>query len=54
MRKREDEKILSVHDVNKKTVKRIMKKVKEFKYTNSKYKFKVRIAPGTYIYTKRF
>lgn len=54
MRKKENEKILSVQDINGKSIKRVMKKIKEFKYSNSKYKYKVRIAPGTYIYTKKF
>ena len=30
------------------------KLVKEFKHTDSKYKYKVRIAPRTYIYTEKF
>lgn len=30
------------------------KLVKEFKYTDSKYKYKIRIAPRTYIYAEKF
>jgi len=30
------------------------KLVKIFKYTDSKYKYKVRIAPRTYIYLEKF
>lgn len=33
---------------------RVGKLVKIFKYTNSKYKYKVRIAPRTYIYLENF
>ena len=47
------EKAIEVNSVNGK-ITRIGKLVKIFKNTNSKYKYKVRVAPGVFIYTKRF
>ncbi len=49
-----NEKVLYVKDVKEHNVKRIAKKVKEFKYAKSIFSNKVRIAPGTYIYTEKF
>lgn len=46
---KENEKLVTVEGVT-----RIGKLVKTFKNTKSKYKYKVRIAPNTFIYLKEF
>lgn len=49
-----NEKVVYVKDIEGNNVKRFGKKVKEFKYSKSKLKNKIRIAPGTYIYSNNF
>lgn len=48
-----NEKILTLETTTGTTT-RIGKLVKEFKNTKSKYKYKVRIAPKTYVYVENF
>lgn len=48
-----NEKFITLETTTGKTT-RIGKLVKEFKNTKSKYKYKVRIAPRTYIYIDNF
>lgn len=50
---RKNEKTITLETTTGK-ITRIGKLVKEFKNTKSKYKYKVKIAPKTYIYVKDF
>ncbi len=49
-----NEKIITIKDVKGNKIDRIGKLVKTFENTKSKYKYKVRIAPRTFIYTNKF
>ena len=56
---KKNEKIITMDMTDKKgqkigTVKRIGKLVKTLKYSNSKYQYKVKVAPRTYIYLEEF
>ena len=53
------EKLFDINVINEKgkiigTIKRYGKLVKFDKYTKSKYKYKVKIAPKTFVYVKSF
>ena len=57
LRKRKDtknEKLITFKDAKGEKHTRYAKLVKIFKNTDSKYKYKVRIAPGIFIYLKKF
>lgn len=49
-----NEKYITVKDKNGKDIKRIGKLIKVDKYTKSKYKYKVKIAPKNYIWLTKF
>ena len=56
---KDNEKFINIEQTDKKgkvigTVKRVGKLVKFYKYSTSKYKYKVKVAPKTYIFLEDF